>query len=215
MNAQVSSSSCDYCGLPVAPGWLSRATSTPQLSRPSAPQYCCSGCRLAAEIARDRGDAAPTAMLTRLGVAIFLTMNVVCFSMVLWSGDIYPDGDPAGSQVSRVLADLFRYLSLLFSWPVVYLLAGPLVRNAWQQLRHGAAATDLLLVLGVGAAFAYSTVSLFRGTGHLYFEVGSVVLVFVTLGRWLETTGRQEAGAALDALAKLLPEEVRRVFGGT
>lgn len=216
MNNSRDESCCDYCGLPLAAGWFRRrvqdSPADTQHTRPT-PQYCCSGCRLAAEIARKRGDAAPNALLARLGFAIFLTMNVICFTMVLWSGDVYADGDPSRTQLSRLLADIFRYLSLLFSWPVAYLLAGPLARNAWQQLRRGAAATDFLLVSGVAAAFIYSTISVLRGQGHVYFEVGCVVLVFVTLGRWLETTGKQQANAALDALVKLLPKEVRRIVG--
>lgn len=211
MNQSRETVCCDYCGLPIGNGWFARSKASAK--REPEPEYCCSGCRLAAEIA-GHGDAPPTALLTRLGFAIFLTLNVVCVTMVLWSGDVYADGDPDRTRVGSLLADLFRYLSLLFSWPVAYLLAGPLIRNSWQQLRRGAAATDLLLVLGVFAAFAYSTISVLRGAGHIYFEVGCVVLVFVTLGRWLETTGRQQATASLDALARLLPNEVRRLVAG-
>ena len=35
-----------------------------------------------------------------------------------------------------------------------------------------------------------------------------------TLGRWLEVTGKLKANAALDAIARLLPEEVRRIRDG-
>ena len=35
-----------------------------------------------------------------------------------------------------------------------------------------------------------------------------------TLGRWLEVTGKLKASAALDALARLLPERVRRISDG-
>jgi heavy metal translocating P-type ATPase len=214
MNAALDQPCCDYCGLPLGRGWFGRAAAIPSHQQKSSERlYCCSGCRLADEIARSRGDKAPTAMLTRLGFAIFLTMNVVCFTMILWSGDVYADGDPARTRTSALLADLFRYLSLLFSMPVVWLLAGPLGRNSWQQLRRGAPATDVLLVLGIGAAFVSSILAVFRGEGHVYFEVGCVVLVFVTLGRWLETTGKQQANAALDALTRLLPATVRKIVG--
>src|SRR5262249_52382300 len=45
--------------------------------------------------------------------------------------------------------------------------------------------------------------------GPVYFEIGCMVLVLVTLGRWLEATGKLRTTAALDGLAKLLPETVR------
>jgi len=151
-------------------------------------------------------------MLARLGLAIFLSMNVMVFTMVLWTGDVYGDRGETGRAVS-ILPDLFRYLGLVFSLPVLFLLGEPLAENAWQALRRGQIATDVLIVAGVAAAYVYSAVSTVRGTGHVYFEVGCVVLVVVSLGRWLEATGKLKTNEALDRLAKLLPQEVRRVDG--
>jgi heavy metal translocating P-type ATPase len=85
------------------------------------------------------------------------------------------------------------------------------VTSTWENLRRGVLSTDALLSLGVAAAFAASFVSVLRGAGPMYFEVGCVILVMTTLGRWLEATGRLKATSALDALAKLLPATVRCV----
>ena len=65
------------------------------------------------------------------------------------------------------------------------------------------------LLTGVAAAYAYSIISVIRGAGAVYLEVGCVILMFVTLGRWLEATGRLRASAALERLQKLVPETVR------
>ena len=70
------------------------------------------------------------------------------------------------------------------------------------------------MVLGVAAAMVYSTISVMRGAGHVYFEVACVVLVMVTIGRWLDATGKLQTTAALDALERLLPEQVRVVRDG-
>jgi heavy metal translocating P-type ATPase len=59
-----------------------------------------------------------------------------------------------------------------------------------------------------------SFVSALRGAGPIYFEVGCVILVMTTLGRWLEATGRLKATSAIDDLARLLPAVVRRVAPG-
>ena len=40
-----------------------------------------------------------------------------------------------------------------------------------------------------------------------YFEVGCMVLVAVTLGRWLEATGKLKTRQALRSLQRLLPEQ--------
>jgi len=204
---------CTFCGLPLARPWWSRHTEQHafQEKQPVA-RYCCYGCALA-QAATNSGTSGceMRALLTRLGLAIFLTMNVMVFSMELWTQDVYA-GDPgATSALSEPLRDVFRYLCLLLSLPVAWMLGRPIAENAWENLRRGGPSTELLIVLGVFAALVYSSISVFRGSGHIYFEVACVVLVMVTLGRWLDATGKLQTTAALDALAKLLPNEVRQV----
>jgi heavy metal translocating P-type ATPase len=165
---------------------------------------------MAAAIADARDErAVPRAMLARLGLSVFFTMNVMAFTMALWTADVYGPGE-VPVAMSESLAGLFRYLVLLFSLPVLALLGWPLFEHAWAGLRRGVVSTDWLLASGVGASF----VSVFRGEGPIYFEVGCAILLMTTLGRWLEATGRLKAGAALDDLARLLPERVRRLADG-
>jgi heavy metal translocating P-type ATPase len=152
-------------------------------------------------------------MFTRLGLSIFLSMNVMVFTMALWTRDVYGHGDD-GSAAS-VLPGLFRYLCLLFALPVLFLLGIPLFENAWRSLRRGVWTADLLLGIGIIAAYAYSAASTFRDEGPVYFEVGCAVLVLVTLGRWLEATGKLKSTSALESLEKLLPERARIIRGGS
>lgn len=207
MNATVSVA-CDYCSLPVP--YLAEAD--PALG---ARLYCCYGCRFAAAVTAASGEeGAARWALARLGMAIFLSMNVMVFTMALWTNDFYDDPASLAGHFPRVLRDLFRYLSLLFALPVLFLLGGPLLQSAWDGLRQRLITSDLLLVLGVAAAYLYSAISVLRDEGPVYFEVGCGVLVLVTLGRWLEATGKLRAVTALDSLQRLLPESVRRVTAG-
>jgi heavy metal translocating P-type ATPase len=148
-------------------------------------------------------------LLARLGLSIFLTINVVMFTMVLWTHDVYEQQPDNTTPFAVSLDGLFRHLSLLLSLPVLWLLGIPLARGAWESIRAGVPSTDPLLIVGVASSYIYSAISVFRGQGQLYFEVGCVVLVMVTLGRWLEATGKLRTTEALDALEKLLPDEVR------
>ncbi|NOZ39497.1 MAG: cation-translocating P-type ATPase [Planctomycetes bacterium] len=173
-------------------------------------EYCCSGCRTVASVEEadsERGAAAQG--LFRLGLSIFFTMNVMVFTMALWSRDIYPE-ESFTSPLAVTLRSVFRWASLVFSAPVLWLLGGPIMQGVWQALRRWAITTDLLILLGVGAAYSYSVISVLRGEGHVYFEVGSMVLVFVSIGRWMEAKGKRRTGESLDALANLLPARVRR-----
>lgn len=195
-------SGCDYCGLPLA--------TSPSGS--DAPQFCCFGCRIAAAIANESGEEGHNRWtLTRLGLAIFFTMNVMVFTLALWSWDVYASDAALATQSASALFELFRFLSLLFASIVVLMLGGSLLENAYENLRQRVVTTDLLIVLGVVAAMLYSVVSLFNGGMHTYFEVACMVLVGVTLGRWMEATGKLKTTNALRSLKKLLPAEARVV----
>lgn len=198
--------SCDYCGLPI-PGAMRQAE---WLS--SGPQYCCFGCRFADSITRERDDDTTSRWtLTRLGLSIFFAMNVMVFTMARWSNDIYGSD---GSEFSNSLHALFRYLCLLFTLPVLGMLGAPLLNHAVQGLKRRRLTSELLIVAGVFAAFAFSTVSVFRDSGHTYFEVACMVLVLVTLGRWFEASGRARASMAISRLQRLLPETASRLVDG-
>ncbi len=195
------SAACDYCHLPLPTG-----------TRGDDPVYCCLGCRLAADITGSHGDRSiARGTLARLGLAMFLSINVMMFTMALWTNDVYDARQAGSGPLAAALADLFRYLCLILSLPVFFLLGGPLVENALRARRRDLAAADMLILLGVAASFVYSAISVFRGAGHVYFEVGCAVLIAVTFGRWLEATGKLRTTEALDTLEKFLPAEARLV----
>ena len=194
---------CDYCGLPVPPASMrllgDAETTTDQ------PLYCCLGCRFAASVTAQRGEPGQTQwQLAQLGLAIFFSMNVMVFTIALWTQDVYADDMTLSAQQATTLHGLFRWMVLLFSAPVVVTLGSVMLENATQDLRRGLITTDQLLVLGVAAALVYSVVSVVQGSGHVYFEVVCMVLVAVTLGRWLEATGKIKTTQALSSLEKLL-----------
>ena len=187
---------CNFCSLPI-PGAVGGQPA-------SEPQYCCYGCRFAAAIAAADGDEGQARWaLTRLGLSVFFAMNVMVFTLLLWSQE-----SAADDRLSSPWYDLARSACLLFTLPVVFLLGGPLLEDALAEIRRGRASLSLLLCLGVAASLAYSIHSLVAGGGHVYFEVAAVILVAITLGRWLEAVGKLKTTAALRGLARLMPDEV-------
>lgn len=188
---------CAYCGLP---------TLNCDSADAGEPAFCCYGCRLAAQIQGVGDDAPDQYLLVRLGIAVFFAMNVMAFTMALWTGDVY--GSAEQHRLETPLLGAFRWITMLFSMPVYYLLGVPLAENCWTNLKRGVFSTDLLLLLGVAAAFAVSLPAIVHEQGPVYFEVGVAVLVFVTLGRWLEARCKWHATRTLDSLETLLPESV-------
>ncbi|NOY42137.1 MAG: heavy metal translocating P-type ATPase [Planctomycetes bacterium] len=198
---------CDFCGLPLT---ASFAFGHPR-SKAALEEYCCSGCQTVASVENSKQENGAAAhQLLRLGLAVFFTMNVMVFTMALWSQDIYA-AEAFATPLASSLRGVFRWASLLFSAPVLFLLGGPIARGVWSALRRRAITTDLLILLGIAAAYGYSVVSVVRDAGHVYFEVGAMVLVFVSIGRWLEAKGKLQTGESLDALARLLPAKVQRL----
>jgi heavy metal translocating P-type ATPase len=207
-SAAVEARVCGYCGLPLSDGWWTRESGRAEQADEDA--YCCFGCRFAAAVAREGGEAGQARWtLTRLGVAIFFSMNVMVFTMVLWSRDVYHDQPSVSTSTAAALYELLRYGCLLFAAPVVILLGGPLLEQTWSSLRRGQVTTDWLLLAGIVAALVFSVNSLIRGGPHVYFEVACMVLVAVTLGRWLEATGKLKTTEAIRGLQRLLPDTAR------
>jgi len=189
------SNTCDYCGLPMS--------AAPVTNEPS---YCCFGCRFADGISRTSGDTfAHLTPACALGLCTFLTMNVVMMTMALWSY-----ADSGSSPFELALRNFLRYGAMAFSAPVLLLLGRPLFSHAIVALQRWHFSTDLLLTTGVVAAFTVSVINTIRDSGHVYFEVGCVILVLVTLGRWLEASGRSNACHALEQLERLVPDTVTR-----
>lgn len=201
---------CDYCGLPVA-GVQAGPVPAGAVARP---EYCCSGCRFAASVmASEVGDEQVRRTLLKLGLGIFFAMNVMVFSMALWSTEVYGPEALGTGPLGHALHEVFRYLALLFCLPVLFLLGWPLAEGAWLATCRRVITTDLLLVVGVTAAVAYSLRSVVAGAGQIYFDVACMILLFVTLGRWFEAQGKLRSNQALDAIARLLPETVHVVEG--
>ncbi len=86
-------------------------------------------------------------MLARLGLSGFFTMNVIAFTMALWTTDVYGPGE-APSAMSATLAGLFRYVVLLFSLPVLAMLGVPPVRACLVQPPPGHPVDRLAAGLG-------------------------------------------------------------------
>ena len=205
---------CAYCELPLTT-WLTSGRSA-TASTSDSPVYCCFGCQFADQIAHHRRDGPHAGGLaTRLAIAIFFTMNVMVFTLALWTENVFPEMADPDSATVAALHNVFRYLCLIFSLPVLALLGGPLVQNTFASRRQLFGSTDALLTLGISAAFLHSTVSVIRETGAVYFEVCCMVLLAVTLGRWFEATGKLKTTAALRELEALIPQQVRRWLGPT
>jgi len=169
-----------------------------------------------AALPTDVADAAPqqdpaAALRFRLLVSAALTLPVLGLAMI-----------PA------LQFDGWQWLSLQLATPVVLWGGWPFHRAALVNARHGAATMDTLISLGTLAAWGWSLYALFlgeagdpamrmdfelalgagSGTGEIYLEVATVVVVLILMGRYFEARAKRRAGAALQALLELGAKDV-------
>lgn len=173
------------------------------LPAPAGSDFCCFGCKIARELARPAEDGEPSAvslLLLRLGLGIFLAMNITIFTWFAYAREIF--GSPAQADgIYTQLTGLFSYLALFLSTLVLVLLGAPLLDR-----RSGARS---LILLGVVAAWALSAWNTVRGTGSLYYDTAAMVLVFVTLGGFLEARARRQATLSARRTLAELPQHIR------
>ena len=83
-------------------------------------------------------------------------------------------------------------------------------RGAWKSLKNRSANMDVLVAMGISAAYGYSVLAslgLFGDAGHVFFETSAMLVTFIRLGKWLEVRAKGKAGQALRRLLQLQPEQ--------
>ncbi|MBX7187895.1 MAG: cadmium-translocating P-type ATPase [Vicinamibacteria bacterium] len=186
---------CAHCSLPVTGG---------SDAAPDVELYCCGGCALARRITGGlAGDSAAAGMLMAVGLGAFFSMNVMMLSFVLYTG---------GHEADRLAGEAWvRWALLGLATPSVILLGAPFVSRGLRGGRRLLLDTDVLIVLGVGAAYLISAWSVFAGRGPLYLDTACGILLFMTIGRYLEAATRARTTDALGRLARSMPTEAWRI----
>ncbi|WP_434530566.1 heavy metal translocating P-type ATPase [Haloarcula sp. NS06] len=98
------------------------------------------------------------------------------------------------------------WVAFALATPVQILLGRPFYENAYKALvNNGRANMDVLIALGSSTAYVYSVAALsglIASTG-LYFDTAALILVFITLGNYLEARSKSQAGAAIQQLLEM------------
>ncbi|WP_304669544.1 heavy metal translocating P-type ATPase [Neisseria polysaccharea] len=103
----------------------------------------------------------------------------------------------------------FALASVVQLWLVI-----PFYKSAWASIKGGLANMDVLVTIGTVSIYLYSVYMLFfsphaaHGMAHVYFEVGVMVIGFVSLGKFLEHRTKKSSLNSLGLLLKLTPTQV-------
>ena len=197
---------CAHCELPLGRRIVAAEIGGQQET------FCCYGCVLALQITRARGEeGAAAALLIRLGLAAFFAMNVMMLTLPTYAPYVYGGGAAA---TDGPLFHVLRVLALALALPVLALLGWPILCTAASNARTGGLATDALIVIGAAGAYALSAWHTYLGRGPVYYDTAAMLLVLVTLGRYLEARARVDASAAIRGTLAPAPDQVVRMRAG-
>ncbi|GGK62222.1 heavy metal translocating P-type ATPase [Haloarcula sebkhae] len=108
------------------------------------------------------------------------------------------------------------WVAFALATPVQMLLGKPFYENSYKALvNNGRANMDVLIALGSSTAYVYSVAALsglIASTG-LYFDTAALILVFITLGNYLEARSKSQAGAAIQQLLEMEADTATVVRG--
>ncbi len=105
------------------------------------------------------------------------------------------------------------WLALALTTPLILIVAFPIHRAAVRNFFHPT--MDSLISLGSLSAYIWSIYATYSGEGDVYTEVAAGVLLFVILGRYLESRAKRSASSALSTLLALGETEVTVLRNGS
>lgn len=196
---QLQNSACYHCALPA--GRQPLFYKADGALRP----FCCQGCYLVYIVTGQQGEKGEAFLvLARLLVGLTCGMVVMIFS---WSHyvDLYFFRRPLGEP--DALALLVQVYVFLATSIVMVVLGLPILRDALRGMAFSRLGVDSLIALGAFSAYAASIVNAMRGVSETYYDTATMILVFVTLGRFLEAKGRAGASEAVRSLKNLVPDK--------
>ena len=104
------------------------------------------------------------------------------------------------------------WLVILLTAPLILFVAFPIHRAAIRNIFHPT--MDTLISLGSLSAYTWSIYATYNNVGDVYTEVAAGVLLFVILGRYLESRAKRSASSALATLLALGEKEVSVLRNG-
>ncbi|KAF9098509.1 hypothetical protein BGX23_006108 [Mortierella sp. AD031] len=145
------------------------------------------------------------ALRISLAFAFPVFLLSMIFPMFSWGRAFY--STPVGLGI--VLGDL---LALILTIPVQFGIGRRFIVSAYKSLKHGVATMDVLVSLGTLSAFTFSSFSMLytvfspdHPKASVFFDTSSMLITFVTFGRYLENMAKGKTSVALSKLMRLTP----------
>lgn len=141
--------------------------------------------------------------------SLSFAIPVFCISMLI------PMCIPAldfGSWIILPGLYLGDILCMALTFPVQFGVGKRFYISAWKSLKHKSPTMDVLVVLGTSAAWFFSAAAMLvsiisppHDRPATVFDTSTMLITFITLGRWLENRAKGQTSKALSRLMSLAP----------
>ncbi|WP_322923446.1 heavy metal translocating P-type ATPase [Paenibacillus campi] len=104
---------------------------------------------------------------------------------------------------------MIPWVQWLLATPVQLVIGWQFYKGAYKALRGGSANMDVLVAMGTSAAYFYSVFLMIREwvepgfQAQLYFEVSSMLITLILLGKWFEHRAKSHSSSAIRSLMNL------------
>lgn len=144
--------------------------------------------------------------ITKLGVAIFGTMNVMMIDIAKYAG-YFSGMDPNILHMIHIVEFIFSSMVLFYSGSVFF-------KGAYYGLKNKIINMDLLVAGGATLTYLYSLTILFGAEGQSYFDSVAMIIFFVLIGKYLEVLGKKSAMDSMDKIKNQIPLEATVIKDG-
>jgi len=110
--------------------------------------------------------------------------------------------------------ELGNYIAFLFASIIQFSAGLTFYRGAYHSLKNRTLGMDVLVAMGITAAYGYSVLSTFFISGHLFYETATFLILFIRFGKYLETRVKGRASQALRRLLELQVDRARILVEG-
>ncbi|KAF9987137.1 hypothetical protein BGZ75_001010 [Mortierella antarctica] len=145
------------------------------------------------------------ALVTSFTFAFPVFILCMVMPMFEWGRSIYNIHLAFGLVLGDVLA-------FFLTIPVQFGIGMRFILSAYKSVKHGVATMDVLISLGTLSAFTFSSFSMLYSMfdpqhrpAAVFFDTSSMLITFVTFGRYLENLAKGQTSAALSKLLCLTP----------
>lgn len=137
---------------------------------------------------------------SRLLVGLFGLMNIMWIAVAQYSGYF--------SGMSQSMRSILNFAEFVLATPVLFYTGSGFFAGLRVSILQKRTNMDALVASGALSTYIYSIYAMLTRSGEVYFDSVAMIITFVFIGKFFETTSRKSATDAFDTLSARLPSTV-------